>query len=80
MVFIKPGIFLLLEEAHGLKPPTLAGHRHNHLHELFFITGGPGKEHRAISHHQLEELREGQKEMPHVLPPPRIILPGIHLG
>ena len=33
-----------------------------------------------ISHHQPEEFRKGQKETPHVLPPPRILLSGIHLG
>ena len=26
----------LLGEAHGLKPPTLARHHSNHLHELFY--------------------------------------------
>ena len=32
------------------------------------------------SHHQPEKLGKGQKEMPRVLPPPRILLIGIHLG
>ena len=32
------------------------------------------------SHHQLEEFRKGQKEMPHVLPASRILLADIHLG
>ena len=32
------------------------------------------------SHHQPEEFRKGQKEMPCILPPPRILLTGIHLG
>ena len=32
------------------------------------------------SHHPLEEFRKGQKEMPCILPPPRILLTGIHLG
>ena len=32
-----------------------------------------------ISYHLPEEFREGQKERPHVLPPPRI-LAGVHLG
>ena len=32
-----------------------------------------------ICHHQLEEFGKGQKETPHVRPPPRI-LAGIHLG
>ena len=30
--------------------------------------------------HQPEEFRKGQKETPHVQPPPRILLSGIHLG
>ena len=30
--------------------------------------------------HQPEEFGKGQKETPHVLPPPRILLSGIHLG
>ena len=33
-----------------------------------------------ISHHPPEEFRKGQKETPHVRPPPRILLSGIHLG
>ena len=39
-------LFFILEmlgEAHWLKPPTLARHHSNYLHE-FFTTGGPGKE------------------------------------
>ena len=32
------------------------------------------------SYHQWEEFRKGQKVMPCVLPPPRILLVGIHLG
>ena len=32
------------------------------------------------SHHQPEEFRKHQKAMPRVLPPPRILLAGIHLG
>ena len=32
------------------------------------------------SHHQLEKSRKGQKETPCVLPPPRILFAGIHLG
>ena len=39
------------------------------------MAGGPGKGLEIISHHQPEEFRKGQKEMP----PPRI-LTGIHLG
>ena len=33
-----------------------------------------------ISHYQPEEFRKGQKETPHIWPPPRILLAGIHLG
>ena len=44
----------------------------------YFMTGEPSKE--LTSHHQLEEFRKGQKEMPRVLPPPRILLADIHLG
>ena len=33
-----------------------------------------------ISLHQPEEFRKGQKETPHVRPPPRILLCGIQLG
>ena len=33
-----------------------------------------------ISLHQMEAFRKGQKEKPHVWPPPRILLSGIHLG
>ena len=36
----------------------------------YFLTGGPGKEHR-ISLHQPEEFGKGQKEIPHVWPPPQ---------
>ena len=32
-----------------------------------------------ISHHQVEEFRKGQKETPHVLRLPRILLADIHL-
>ena len=34
---------VVLGEAHLLKPPTLARHHSNHLHELF-MTGDPDKE------------------------------------
>ena len=37
-------IVVLLGEAHWLKPPTLARHHSNHLHELFYA-GDPCKEH-----------------------------------
>ena len=33
-----------------------------------------------MSHHQLEEFGKGIKETPHVRPPPRILLPGLHHG
>ena len=33
-----------------------------------------------ISHQQREEFRKGEMETPHVRPPPRILLAGIHLG
>ena len=33
-----------------------------------------------ISHYQPEEFRNGQKETPHVQPPPRILLSGMHFG
>ena len=42
-----------------------------------FTTGGKAE---LISHYQLEEFGKGHKETPHVLPPPRILLSGIHLG
>ena len=35
----------MLGEAHWLKPPTLARHHSNHLHELFYDRRGSGKEH-----------------------------------
>ena len=46
---------------------------------MSFTTGGPGKA-ELISHYQPEEFGKGHKETPHVLPPPRILLSGIHLG
>ena len=42
------------------------------------MTGSPVKE--LISLHQPEEFRKGQKETPHVRPPPRILLSDIHLA
>ena len=33
---IKRRMLLVLGEAHWLKPPTLARHHSNHLHELFY--------------------------------------------
>ena len=35
---------------------------------------------KLISHHQPEKSGKGLKETPHVQPPPRILLTGIHLG
>ena len=35
---------------------------------------------KLISLHELEDFRKGQNETPHVQPPPRILLSGIHLG
>ena len=56
---------------HWLKPPTLARHNSNHLHELS-QTAGPGKDAELTSYHQPEEFREGQKERknsnPYMLP------------
>ena len=65
----------LLGEAHWLKPPTLARHHSNHLHELFY-----NRSMELISLHQLEEFGKGQKETLYVQPPPRILLSVIHLG
>ena len=54
----------------------------------YFMTGGPTKEHGTIffflelliiSYHQPEKLRKGQKEMPCVLLPSRILLLEIYL-
>ena len=68
---------LLLGEAHWLKPPTLARHQSNHLHELFWQE--VLVRNMELINHQPEELGKGQKETPHVRPPPRILLPGIHV-
>ena len=43
------------------------------------MIGDPSKEHRT-NKPPLDEYRKGQKEMPCVLQPPRILLAGIHLG
>ena len=64
----------VLGEAHWLKPPTLAEHRSNNLHEVLV------RNMELMSHHQMDEFRKGQKETPHVRPPPRILLSGIYLG
>ena len=63
-----------------LKPPTLARHHSHHLHELFDARQSWVRNTELISHHQPEEFRKSQKETPHVLPPPRILLAGIHVG
>ena len=42
-----------------------------------FTTGSPGKEHRT---NKPPPTRRVQKETPHVRPPSRILLAGIHLG
>ena len=70
---------LSLGEACRLKPPTLARHHSNHLHEVW------GQEvlvrnMELISHHQLGEFRKGQRVTPLVQLLPRILLSGIHLG
>ena len=53
----------MLGEAHWLKLPTLARHHSNYLHELYFKTGGPSKEHRT-SHHQWMNLKEVKRRRP----------------
>ena len=46
-----------------------------------FKTGGPGRNSEPRSHHQPpEELRKGQHVTPHIQPPPRVLLSGIHLS
>ena len=67
-------LVIVLGEAHWLKPPTLAGHHSKHLHEVMV------RNMELISHHQMDEFWKGQKETPHIWPPPRILLSGIHLG
>ena len=57
---------------HSAWPGTIV----NHLRELFYDRR-TSEEYRT-SHDQLEEFRNGQKEMPCVLPPPQILLSGIH--
>ena len=67
----------LLGEAHWLKPPPRPGIVVTTCMG-YFTTGGAGKE--LTSHHQPGEFGKSQKETPCVLPPPRIILAGIHLS
>ena len=73
------GPISLLGEAHWLKLPTLARCHSNHLYGLFYDRVLV-RNSELISHHQLEEFRKGQKEIPRFRPPPRILLTGIHLG
>ena len=56
----------VLGEAQCLKPPTLARHPSNYLHELFDDRQSWVRNTELISHHQPEEFRKGQKETPHV--------------
>ena len=53
----------VLGKEHWLKLPTLARHHSNYLHELYFKTGGPSKEHRT-SHHQWMNLKEVKRRRP----------------
>ena len=50
------------------------------IYMSYFITGGPGKERGTTKPSPIRSVGKGQKEMPRVLPPPRILLPGMHLG
>ena len=71
-----PGAITLLAEAHWNRPPwpgTVVT-----ICMSCFTTEVLVRE--PISLHQLEELAKGQNETPHVQPPPRILLSGIHLG
>ena len=68
----------VLGEAHWLKLPTLAG-AIVIICVSYSTTGGPSNEHRT-SHRHPEEFGKGQKETPCVLPPPRLLLAGIHFG
>ena len=56
-------LFFILEmlgEARWLKPPTLARHHSNYLHE-FFTTGGPGKEQETNKPPPTRRVRERSK-------------------
>lgn len=46
----------------------------------YFTTGGPVGNMELTSHHQPQKFSKGQKETPHVLLPPRILLAGSHLA
>ena len=62
----------MLGGAHWLKSPTLPGTK---VTTCILVRNT-----ELISHHQPEEWGKGQKETPHVWPPPRILLAGLHLG
>ena len=66
-------------EAHWLKPPTLARHHSNFAWVVLWQEVLVWNT-ELTSLHQLEEFGKGQKETPHVRPPLRILLCGIHLG
>ena len=61
----------------ALKPPTLARHHSDYLHELFYDRRSWTE---LISHHQPEEFGKGLKETLCVRPLPGIPLASIHLG
>ena len=44
------------------------------------MTGDPDKEYGTIKPPPTGRVGKGEKETPHVRPPPRIHLAGIHLG
>ena len=46
----------------------------------YFTTGGPSKEHGTNKPPPNGRILGKVKKMPHVVPPPRILLTGIHLG
>ena len=71
----------LLGEVHWRKPPTLADTTLT-ICMSYFMAEDPDKELKTNkpATPQLEDFRKGQKEMPGVRPPPRILLAGIHLG
>ena len=69
----------LLGEATGWNCPRWPGTIVTICMNYFMTKGGLVRNMELTSHHQLEEFRKGQKEMPHVLPASRI-LADIHLG
>ena len=74
-----PVLIYLFGETHWLKPPILARH-HVTICLSYLRTGGSSKEHATNKPLSTGEFGKGQKEIPCVLPPPRFILAGIHLG